>query len=219
MVAETHYAKSGDVFIAYQVTGQAGPDLIIAPGFFSHVEHDWEDPRSARQLHALGSFARLIRFDKRGTGLSDRSVGVLDRELGLEDRTGTAPDDRRVEVLLQLRRHLDGDLHRQRRQAEADQVRVELAERVEQQLVLTVAEGPVAVPDLLRAAPNLSILVTSRAALRVSGEQEYPVPGLPAPVDVLALSELEKLNLPAEERRLDAGSSHVRRDVRQLTCR
>lgn len=85
MAAETHYAKSGDVFIAYQVTGQSGPDLVIAPGFFSHVEHDWEEPRGARQLHALGSFSRLIRFDKRGTGLSDRSVGMPHLDERIDD--------------------------------------------------------------------------------------------------------------------------------------
>ena len=67
-----------------------------------------------------------------------------------------------------------------------------------------VIDGAPIVADLLRAAPKVSIVVTSRAPLRVSGEQEYPVPGLPAPVDVLALTELEKLNLPADARRLDA---------------
>jgi predicted ATPase/class 3 adenylate cyclase len=56
------------------------------------------------------------------------------------------------------------------------------------------------VADLLRAAPNLRVIATSRAALRVSGEQEYPVPGLPVPVDLLALSDLEKLNLSGDER-------------------
>ena len=60
-----------------------------------------------------------------------------------------------------------------------------------------VIEGAPVIADLLRAAPELPVIVTSRAPLRVSGEQEYPVPGLPAPVDVLALSDLEKLNLPA----------------------
>ena len=67
-----------------------------------------------------------------------------------------------------------------------------------------VIDGAPVVADLLRAAPKISIVVTSRAPLRVSGEQEYPVPGLPAPADILALSDLEKLNLPAEARRLDA---------------
>ncbi|HEX5014536.1 MAG TPA: adenylate/guanylate cyclase domain-containing protein [Candidatus Limnocylindrales bacterium] len=56
------------------------------------------------------------------------------------------------------------------------------------------------VADLLRSAPKLTIIATSRAALRVSGEQEYPVPGLPVPRDILALSDLEKLNLTSDER-------------------
>jgi predicted ATPase/class 3 adenylate cyclase len=56
------------------------------------------------------------------------------------------------------------------------------------------------VADLLRAAPRLRIIATSRAALRVSGEQEYPVPGLPVPLDLLALSDLEKLNLTSDQR-------------------
>jgi predicted ATPase/class 3 adenylate cyclase len=60
------------------------------------------------------------------------------------------------------------------------------------------------VADLLRAAPRLRIIATSRAALRVSGEQEYPVPGLPVPIDLLALSDLEKLNLTSEERAVAA---------------
>ncbi len=67
-----------------------------------------------------------------------------------------------------------------------------------------VIDGAPIVADLLRTAPRLSAIVTSRAPLRVSGEQEYPVPGLPAPRDVLALSDLEKMNLPAGDRRLDA---------------
>ena len=64
-----------------------------------------------------------------------------------------------------------------------------------------IEAGPI-VADLLRAGERLSIIVTSRAPLHVSGEQEYPVPGLPVPRDLLALSELEKLNLPAAERDL-----------------
>ena len=62
------------------------------------------------------------------------------------------------------------------------------------------------IADLLRAAPKLTAIVTSRAALRVSGEQEYPVPGLPVPRDLLALSDLEKLNLTNEERAVAAES-------------
>jgi hypothetical protein len=69
-----------------------------------------------------------------------------------------------------------------------------------------VIEGAPVVADLLRAAPALSIVVTSRAPLRVSGEQEYAVPGLPTPRDLLALTDLEKMNLRESERRLDAAS-------------
>ncbi len=72
MTAPIRYARSGDVNIAYQVTGEGPFDLVLVPGFFSHLEIDWEHPAHAHFLERLGSFARLIRFDKRGTGLSDR---------------------------------------------------------------------------------------------------------------------------------------------------
>ena len=68
----TRYAKSGDYSIAYQVVGDAPLDLVYVPGFVSHVEHAWEDPDFALFLGRLASFSRLILFDKRGTGLSDR---------------------------------------------------------------------------------------------------------------------------------------------------
>jgi class 3 adenylate cyclase len=67
----TRYAKSGDVHIAYQVFGDGAIDLVFVPGFISHVEHYWDHPDLARWLLRLGSFARVIMFDKRGTGLSD----------------------------------------------------------------------------------------------------------------------------------------------------
>lgn len=60
-------------------------DLVLVPGFFSHLELDWEYPGMARMLDRLGSFARLIRFDKRGTGLSDRTVGLPDFETRMDD--------------------------------------------------------------------------------------------------------------------------------------
>jgi len=69
-----------------------------------------------------------------------------------------------------------------------------------------VAAAAPLVGDLLRAAPDLKIIVTSRAALRVSGEQEYPVPGLPTPPDLSHLSGLDRLQLPADSRALDAAS-------------
>jgi pimeloyl-ACP methyl ester carboxylesterase len=68
----TRYAKSGDYSIAYQIVGDANLDLVFVPGFVSHIEHAWEDPEFAHFLDRLASFSRLILFDKRGTGLSDR---------------------------------------------------------------------------------------------------------------------------------------------------
>jgi pimeloyl-ACP methyl ester carboxylesterase/DNA-binding CsgD family transcriptional regulator len=70
-MAETRYAKSGDVNIAYQVVGDGPVDLVLVPGFVSHVEAAWEEPRLAHFLSRLASFSRLIVFDKRGTGMSD----------------------------------------------------------------------------------------------------------------------------------------------------
>src|SRR5438067_13455852 len=68
---ETQYAKSGSVNIAYQAFGHGAIDLVLVPGFVSHVELAWEEPRLARFLSRLASFSRLIVFDKRGTGMSD----------------------------------------------------------------------------------------------------------------------------------------------------
>ncbi len=85
MRAPIRYARSGDVNIAYQVTGDGELDLVLVPGFVSHLELDWEDPRSAHLLDRLGSFTRLIRFDKRGTGLSDRPGGLPDLETRMDD--------------------------------------------------------------------------------------------------------------------------------------
>ena len=85
MTSPIRYARSGDVNVAYQVTGDGPFDLVLVPGFFSHLEIDWEHPEHARFLDRLGSFARLIRFDKRGTGLSDRGVGLPDLETRMDD--------------------------------------------------------------------------------------------------------------------------------------
>jgi pimeloyl-ACP methyl ester carboxylesterase len=79
------YARSGDVNIAYHVTGDGPFDLVLVPGFFSHLELDWEHPTAAHMIDRLSSFSRLIRFDKRGTGLSDRSVGLPDFEERMDD--------------------------------------------------------------------------------------------------------------------------------------
>src|SRR4051812_33779699 len=85
MQPETRYAKSGDVNIAYQVVGDGPLDLVLVPGFVSHLELDWEEQRHARFLERLASFSRLIRFDKRGTGLSDRPGGLPDLETRMGD--------------------------------------------------------------------------------------------------------------------------------------
>ena len=68
----THYAKSDNLHIAYQVVGEGPFDLVYAPGFISHVEMNWESPYWAKVLGRLSRFCRVIVFDKRGTGLSDR---------------------------------------------------------------------------------------------------------------------------------------------------
>jgi pimeloyl-ACP methyl ester carboxylesterase len=81
---KTRYAKSGEVHIAYQVVGDGPIDLLWVPGFVSHLEYDWEHPRTARFFRRLASFSRLIRFDKRGTGLSDR-VAIPTLEERMDD--------------------------------------------------------------------------------------------------------------------------------------
>ena len=70
-IPETRYAKSGDCHIAYQVVGQGPFDLVFNPGFVSNVEYGWDDARLAHFYRRLSSFARVILFDKRGTGMSD----------------------------------------------------------------------------------------------------------------------------------------------------
>jgi pimeloyl-ACP methyl ester carboxylesterase len=82
--AETRYAKSGDLNIAYQVVGEGPLDLIYVPGWISNVELNWEEPAHVHVLERLASFSRLILFDKRGTGLSDPVA--LDAMPTLEER-------------------------------------------------------------------------------------------------------------------------------------
>jgi pimeloyl-ACP methyl ester carboxylesterase/DNA-binding winged helix-turn-helix (wHTH) protein len=69
---ETRYAQNGDVNIAYQVVGDGPIDIVFVMGWISHIEYFWEEPHFAAFLDRLASFSRLILFDKRGTGLSDR---------------------------------------------------------------------------------------------------------------------------------------------------
>jgi len=74
---QTRYARSDDVNIAYQVVGDGPRDLVFVMGWVSHLDYFWEEPSFARFLNRLASFSRLILFDKRGTGLSDR-VSIRD---------------------------------------------------------------------------------------------------------------------------------------------
>jgi class 3 adenylate cyclase len=83
--APVQYAKSSGVNIAFQVTGKGPPDLVLVAGFVSHLDMDWNHPAHARFLSRLSSFSRLIRFDKRGTGLSDRPSGLPDLEARMDD--------------------------------------------------------------------------------------------------------------------------------------
>jgi pimeloyl-ACP methyl ester carboxylesterase len=85
LVPQTRYAKSGDVNIAYQVLGQGAIDLVIVPGWVSNIEICWEEPAFARFLNRLASFSRVILFDKRGTGLSDRVSDMPDLETRMDD--------------------------------------------------------------------------------------------------------------------------------------
>jgi class 3 adenylate cyclase len=85
MPPDTMYARSGDLSIAYQTLGDGPFDLLIVPGFVSHLEQAWEDPSYARFLRHLASFSRLIMLDKRGTGLSDRVTGMPTLEERMDD--------------------------------------------------------------------------------------------------------------------------------------
>jgi len=82
-IPEVRYARSGDVAIAYQVLGEGPVDLVFVP-FFGNIRYAWEQPLFARFLERLASFSRLILFDKRGTGLSDRPR-VLTLETQMDD--------------------------------------------------------------------------------------------------------------------------------------
>jgi pimeloyl-ACP methyl ester carboxylesterase len=82
---QTRYAKSGEVDIAFQVLGQGPPDLVYVPGWASNIEIFREEPSFARFLKRLASFARLILFDKRGAGLSDRVAEMPSLEVRMDD--------------------------------------------------------------------------------------------------------------------------------------
>jgi class 3 adenylate cyclase len=85
MEAETRYARSGDVSIAYQMTGEGSFDVVYVPPFASHVELAWDVASMAAFFDDLSNFCRLIRFDKRGTGMSDHVSGVPNLETRMDD--------------------------------------------------------------------------------------------------------------------------------------
>jgi class 3 adenylate cyclase len=82
---KTRYAKSGDVHIAYQVIGTGPLDLVFVSGFVANLDLIWEEPAQAQFFSRLASFSRLILFDKRGTGLSDRLAGIATLEDRMDD--------------------------------------------------------------------------------------------------------------------------------------
>ena len=85
MLPETRYAKSGGVNIAYQLVGNGPLDLVLVPGWVSNIDLVWEEPTVARLLGRLASFSRLVLFDKRGTGLSDRVSDLPTLETRMDD--------------------------------------------------------------------------------------------------------------------------------------
>ena len=82
---QTHYALSGEVSIAYQVMGNGAIDIILVPGLFSHVEFMHELPGYTAFLRRLSRFARIVSFDKRGQGLSDRMSDAPSLEQRMDD--------------------------------------------------------------------------------------------------------------------------------------
>jgi pimeloyl-ACP methyl ester carboxylesterase len=89
-VPETQYAQSGELSIAYQTIGDGPIDLLFVPGFVSNIELMWDLPTAVRQLERLSSIGRLIVFDKRGTGCSDRSLGTGSAEDRMDDLRAVA---------------------------------------------------------------------------------------------------------------------------------
>ena len=85
MQREVRYARNGDVHIAYTVLGDGPVDLVYAPGIWSNLDVMWDEPRWAAYLNRLASFSRLIVFDMRGVGLSDRGPTAPALELQMDD--------------------------------------------------------------------------------------------------------------------------------------
>jgi hypothetical protein len=104
-IPSTHYVKSDDVHIAYQVLGEGSFDLLFVPGFVSNVEATWQSPEQSAFFRRLASFCRLILFDKRGTGMSDRGsqMFVLEQRMhdvqAILDEVGAPNPDLKTDLL------------------------------------------------------------------------------------------------------------------------
>jgi class 3 adenylate cyclase len=85
VLPETRYARSGDLGIAYQVYGEGEMDLVVGFPFVSHLDSIWDNPAQARFMERLGTFARVIPFDRRGVGLSDPVDGPTSLEERMDD--------------------------------------------------------------------------------------------------------------------------------------
>ena len=84
-VPETVYARNGETHIAYQTFGEGEVTFVGVPGIVSNIEVIWEDPEARAWLTRLGSFVRMVHFDKRGQGMSDRDSGVPTLDDRVED--------------------------------------------------------------------------------------------------------------------------------------
>ena len=115
-VPETRYARSGDVNIAYQVVGDGPVDLLWIPVFAQHIELSWEEPYRRAWLEALAAEYRLIVFDKRGTGLSDRVVGAPPVEVRMDDCRVVldAAGSQRAAILTSVMRQISHSFSRRR---------------------------------------------------------------------------------------------------------
>ena len=132
----TKYATSDGLSIAYQVFGDGPRDLVYVPGWISNIELMWDDPVLASILRRLGSFARVITFDKRGTGMSDRVP--LDRLPGLEERMD---DVRAVMDEVGSERDSSGDADDVNHRRQHDETTPDAEERGEETDQKTRAQG------------------------------------------------------------------------------
>ena len=88
---DIQFARSGDVQVAYHVVGDGPIDLVYVQGAWSHLEVEWELPAYRRFCELLGEFARVILFDKRGMGMSDRVDGATPLDVRMDDIRAPIP--------------------------------------------------------------------------------------------------------------------------------